>query len=287
MGLNDTYILETDQVPYIFRIYGAETTSLTEILFELAFIKHLKDSGLSVSCPVQTRDGRDMITIQYPEGNRYAVIFTYAEGTRIDLRKNADLFGQSVADLHLLANNFQYPDCLTSRILWKELFFIYPVVSGWITQSELEWLHELNSVVNKTIEKYDSLTDKCGFCHGDLHGYNSHISTKGIITHFDFEFSGYFWRMYDLSVLHWELQFNCHYSNKKKDEIWNAFLESYSKLHPISNIDYDIIPYFTLLRQIWYITYTAKQNGVRKSYNHEIIPFMFARLKEYSFQHLT
>lgn len=82
-GLNDTYMVETENGPFILRIYKHQWRSESDIRFELDLLLHLNRCGIPVSHLIPSRDGQWLTEIEAPEGMRYAVLFTYADGSAI------------------------------------------------------------------------------------------------------------------------------------------------------------------------------------------------------------
>ncbi|HHL31288.1 MAG TPA: homoserine kinase, partial [Oceanospirillales bacterium] len=82
-GVNDTYVAKAKNSKYIFRIYRFGLRSYDEIEFELKLLNHLKAKGADVSYPIKSSNGHYIIPVNSPEGLRYGVLFSYAEGDAI------------------------------------------------------------------------------------------------------------------------------------------------------------------------------------------------------------
>ncbi len=52
MGLNDTYVVQTVNNTYMLRAYRAGWRTLSDILFEIDMLNHLKYKGLPISTPI-------------------------------------------------------------------------------------------------------------------------------------------------------------------------------------------------------------------------------------------
>ena len=79
----DTYPVTAAAGPTILRIYPAQRRTETDILAELDVLAYLQAAGISVSAPILQRDDQRLMTIQAPEGVRYAALFTYALGNAL------------------------------------------------------------------------------------------------------------------------------------------------------------------------------------------------------------
>ncbi|MEK4877985.1 MULTISPECIES: phosphotransferase [Paenibacillus] len=280
-SVNDTYLIEADTDLFIFRLYGTNSRSIDQINFEISLLEYLKSTdGVTVSYPIQKQDRSYLTNLYLPEGSRYAALFSYAEGREIDLRKDAHIFGESVAKVHSILDNFNYNKKINSINVLDSLYEIQESIREISSEDRLV-LVKICQSIEKKIKLYTDSHPPMGICHGDLHGYNMHIGKDGNITHFDFEFVGFSWRIYDVSVFCWELHFNCQYSMKKKKEIWNTYLNSYTENNSINPKDYEMIPYFVLLRQIWYINFFLKNNGIRKPFENKL-PVLFSKMKEFA-----
>src|SRR5262245_57595821 len=67
-GLNDTYLVRTYATNYILRVYRSGWRTLSEILYELEALLHLKRAGIAVSIPLPRKDGHLINTVTAPEG---------------------------------------------------------------------------------------------------------------------------------------------------------------------------------------------------------------------------
>ena len=83
--------------------------------------------------------------------------------------------------------------------------------------------------------------DAYGIIHGDLHDGNYHFTEAGRPTLFDFDHGGFGWRAYDLAVCKRSLS----------EQAWNAFLDSYRSVRPVSETELGLIPTFARVREIW------------------------------------
>lgn len=108
-GMNDTYLVTTAGQKYVFRVYrGDWRTNESEIVFEMELLQHLDKQGISVSLPIPDRQGNIIQKLQAPEGTRFAVLFTFAEGEErgIDSEEISERFGKDVAGIHLHSASF-------------------------------------------------------------------------------------------------------------------------------------------------------------------------------------
>ena len=111
-GLNDTYLVTTADTRYVLRVYRHQWRTRDDIGYELDLLMHLQRTGAPVSSPVPRTDGSFTSLLHAPEGDRYAVLFTYAPGTP-QAFPLADwyvrLYGQRMAEIHTGLDDFASP----------------------------------------------------------------------------------------------------------------------------------------------------------------------------------
>lgn len=82
-GLNDTYLVKTEQERYILRVYRYGWRTKQEIDFELELLVFLHEQKQPVAYPLKREDGTFTTAIIAPEGERYAAVFSYAPGRAV------------------------------------------------------------------------------------------------------------------------------------------------------------------------------------------------------------
>ncbi|MGZ9585863.1 phosphotransferase [Paenibacillus marinisediminis] len=255
-GMNDTYILITNQRRYIFRVYRADRRNDSEIAFELDLLNHLHDCGVNVSVPIARKDGTYISDFLVPEGIKYGVMFSYAEGHEKPIHSVEDsyLFGSSVAQLHNAADHFTSEHARgqldLEHLIEKPLNTIRLHMEH--RQEDYDYLYELamrlkGHIMNHLIEGLE-----WGLCHGDLHGNtNVAFTDDGKLTHYDFDICGYGWRAYDIAEFRLAREIHSGHNLDEVEELWQAFLEGYRAIRGISEQDIQAVPIFVVLRQLW------------------------------------
>jgi Ser/Thr protein kinase RdoA (MazF antagonist) len=113
LSFNDTFLITAQSIKYILRVYRRGWRSISEILYELEALLHLKSEGISVSIPIPMKDGNLVGTIMAPEGLRYLVLFTHAPGKDISYEAQQEnesyLYGKVTAKIHTATDMFQSP----------------------------------------------------------------------------------------------------------------------------------------------------------------------------------
>ena len=80
-GFNDTFEVRTKNGErFIFRISTRRARGDADVASETAFLAHLDSQGIPVAAAIPMRDGSLFTSAFFPEGQRPAVLFRYAEG---------------------------------------------------------------------------------------------------------------------------------------------------------------------------------------------------------------
>jgi len=208
-GFNDTYLI-TEQLckKYIFRVYNnnrRDKRSINSELIMLAMMKHNTDIG--VSEPIGSKDGSLTLAIKAPEGERTAVLFSFAEGQPVRKlsKEQSFLLGKETAKFHNYSLNYQratigenydiatqFTSTLTTL---RSILKNYPVQFNYILKLKTDFIE---TFVNANINELAH-----GICHGDLQAENIHYTDDNKITIFDFDFIGKGFLAYDIGVFIW------------------------------------------------------------------------------------
>ncbi|UQZ32665.1 hypothetical protein C2I18_03280 [Paenibacillus sp. PK3_47] len=249
-GLNDTYTVKTSSGKYILRIYKAHWRSKPDIDFEIEMLNHLYRKDIPASVPVIRKSGEYLIELDAAEGQRFAVLFTYAEGGYSDQQESCGLYGEQVARMHLALDDFKSGQGRFALNLNHLLEQPLEKIQGHLLHrpKDMDYLKSTAQLLTGLVEEISSMLD-WGACHGDLHGGNVHFHEESLM-HFDFDCGGFGWRAYDISVFLWAKvrgKEKEHFENER----WTLFLESYRKHKKMSEYDLKAIPMFVAIREIW------------------------------------
>jgi len=251
-GVNDTYQLKCDDDTYSLRIYRVGLRTLDAIEFELAALTHLHKRGLSVAHPLAKRDGSFITALQAPEGIRYAIVTSFAHGDKPDYDDlvNAGMYGQAVAQLHNLSDDFvtdhNRPILDLEYLLDTSMDIVRPFVTK--GSDEIEYLNKIAEELRQRVIAMDDEKLDVGFCHGDCHGHNVH-KHDDVLTHYDFDCCGLGLRVFDLATFKWGSA-----GHKEFDKHWNAFLTAYKDEREIGEADLSLIDTFVSIRHIWWMS---------------------------------
>lgn len=257
-GLNEKKGQNSEEKKYILRVYKYNWRSFESIETEIKLLNHLKDNTVSVSHPLKDKQAKFIQTIKAPEGIRYAVLFSFAEGT--PLRKlsaeQSFLLGAETGKIHSLtkdrsfgttAHNYDIETQFENTLsILKPILINHTEQYNYLVQLKSDFINMFNSI--------DKMELRTGICHGDLQAENFHITVDDQFTFFDFDFFGTGYLAYDIGVFMW-------YDHKNKTpEIINAFLKGYQTQEKLSPTEVKLLPYFSTLRALFQMTLFCKTN---------------------------
>ena len=277
-GFNDTFLIKGEQQDHILRVYRIGRKTLDDINFEVEVLLHLKAMNIGVSHPIQRSDGSYITPISTAEGVRYGIVTPFAKGKPFTYANldEAHIYGESVAKIHNATENFS--STYQRQPLDDNYLINAPLVSiqdfSNISQEHTEYIRQLSSRLSKRLKEMKQSDLDYGFCHGDTHGWNAHISSRGV-EFFDFDFCGYGLRAYELSVFRWSARLR-----DKENERWNEFISGYRSVKAIREADLELVPLFMAIRDIWLIgqhiqnTAVFGRNWMNESYFQKRIDFL-------------
>ncbi|MFN8443500.1 MAG: homoserine kinase [Caldilineaceae bacterium] len=259
-GLNDTYIAKTSTGKFVLRVYRAGWRTQEDIQYEVAMLDHLHQAGIRVASALPDRTGQAIHQIESIEGERYAVLFSFAAGKPIpfDNAEQSERFGALIAQIHQASDRFVSP---YRRLVLDLNHLIYEPMAAILTHLEAEAERTiLQQSAERLVAKLSSLPLSAldtGFCHGDTHNWNAHVGEDGSITMIDFDCSGVGWRAYDLGVFLWSSLWE-----KSKETAWQPFLRGYTNERSLNEAESAAIPLFAWARQLWFLGLRMANNPV-------------------------
>src|SRR5579871_656557 len=81
-NINHTYRITADGADYILRVYSLSHRSMHDVAEEVKLLCEVKNI-VNVSFPIANAKKEYIQEINAPEGNRYVVLFSFAEGKKI------------------------------------------------------------------------------------------------------------------------------------------------------------------------------------------------------------
>jgi Ser/Thr protein kinase RdoA (MazF antagonist) len=253
-GINDTYKVTTATSIFYLRVYVHEWRTREKVESEVDLLKLLDRHSLSVSTPVQCRDGSYVQRLSASEGERHAVLFAGAEGAQFinPSRRQSFAYGVLAAKIHNCTDG-QPTDYKRFHIDIDHLVD-EPLMNlrGFLSRrrKDFDFLRSMGETAKVEAMKLPRTTPEYGVCHGDLHAMNVFFKDDGKPTLYDFDCFGYGWRAYDVSVFLWSRHWAGGNADKRKS-CWNAFLRGYRSERMLSRQEFQALPIFGVMRQIW------------------------------------
>lgn len=249
-GSNTTYMIETITEKYILRVYHYGKWVLDEILYEVNLLLFLKKAGMSVSAPVYMNNGELVTKISAPEGERFVVMFEYANGKR--MRTNEVIstkLGEAAAHLHLITKAFNTNYTRPKINIYNLIDIPTKALLQELKHNEIftEKIILASEKVKSKLAKIESELEQ-GVCHGDLFSGNCHIDENEEITLFDFDECSPGYIAYDLAVYYWSMK-----REGQPKIMWEEFLKAYKQVKGLSEKDEEAIALLVIGRQLWFM----------------------------------
>jgi Ser/Thr protein kinase RdoA (MazF antagonist) len=256
LGVNDHYALDARAGSFVLRIYRRSWRTVPEIEFELDALAHLREYGVSVAAPVARRSGSRILTLELPEGRRYAVLFERARGAETTASSAlAGRYGEAAAALHLAAAGIstEVPGRLFDlpRELREGTAVLRSVLGN--RPADLALALDLAERLAAAVEVLPAAELDHGFCHGDLNGGNASLDGDRL-TLYDFDFCGMGFRAYDLAPF---LRKADLHLGADAEAAVRAFLDGYCGVRPLGAADREALPLLVAVRQLWVLEMQA------------------------------
>ena len=238
-GMNHTYFLSNNKDKYVLRVYSHNWRTKPEIVEEIKLLKLLKENDLSVSFPIQDKNGEFIQEINAPEGIRYIVIFSFAQGGKIRFMDNETCFeiGSLMAKIHNLTS-----DKTINRVSYNKKSLVerpYEYLNQFFSDklSEMEFIKEFG----QDFRDSDFDNTQNGILHMDIWYDNMAVTEEKEITIFDFDFCGNGKQILDVAYFCKQLFFIESDKEKYESKV-QSFLNGYRKDRGVSKKELKLIP---------------------------------------------
>ncbi|WP_051235818.1 phosphotransferase enzyme family protein [Ottowia thiooxydans] len=259
-GLNDNYALRSiEGTQYVARLYSIRPRGGFNVEFESSLLAHLAAKGAGVAAVVPAAQGRNHVSLQFPEGSRALALFRYAEGATPDTLEEFELTGRTLAEIHGAVLDYSGPPSLYTldghHLAGRSLNYLqaYPELGEELLEA---YSRLIGGLLGELAAVEGGLTRV--ICHGDTHGFNNHVFADDAgckkTVFFDFDDAGPGFLSYDLSVMPWS--YLIRKTLKEPDETlrerWAHYLRGYRAGggNP-SEADLAALPLFIQLRHLW------------------------------------
>lgn len=260
-GINDTYLVTDSLNKFVFRVYSLNWRTYTEIGEEIKLLNELRQNNISVSYPLPDKENNFIQILDAPEGDRFAVLFTYAEGQKLHLLSAETHYqiGQLMAQLHNVTTNMKLkrvnytPEVILIDSLMEVSKFL-PAGTG-----EMDFMQSAQKYLLQEIENADTAQLRHGVVHLDIWFDNLNITDEKKVTIFDFDFCGNGWLCLDLAYYVLQLHNIEKYDPKDYQPKVDNFIKGYESITQISAEEKRLIPALGVSLYFFYLGVQCKR----------------------------
>lgn len=242
-GVNHTYFISDKKNKYVIRVYCHDWRTKTEIQEELWLLQLLKENSVSVSFPIPDKENNLIQEINAHEGQRYIVLFSYAEGEKMRFMDNETCFemGSLTARFHNITSNKNI-----NRINYNSESLLnksYELLKHYFAEdlSEMKYLKEIGLEISNTFREIEQSEVQKGIVHLDIWYDNVSVNNKKEITIFDFDNCGNGFLVLDIGYFFIQL-FHIEINKEIYESKVESFLNGYQKVRAITEKEIKLIP---------------------------------------------
>jgi Ser/Thr protein kinase RdoA (MazF antagonist) len=259
-GINHTYMITEQETRYVFRVYSYQWRTETEIAEELRLLDLLREKGVSVSYPIADTNKNYIQQILAPEGLRYGVLFSFAEGQKIrNLNETTcESIGALMARMHLATLDMGLGRVHYTVPTLAQLPYQYAQKYYADSLAEMQFVKKAGGYLAAFFAQADSSQLRKGVVHLDLWYDNMNIAGDRDITLFDFDFCGNGWLMLDVAYFMVQL-FNTEPDKKLYEVKRTAFYRGYESITTLSEEERRLLPHAGLAIWLFYLGVQARR----------------------------
>jgi Ser/Thr protein kinase RdoA (MazF antagonist) len=242
-GVNHSYLVAAGSQKFVFRIYSLHWRTPAAIDEEIRLLAHVRQGGIPVSYALPDVAGQYRQIIDAPEGVRYGVLFSYADGQKLlTFSGNThEQLGQTMARFHQLTQGFVLNRVTYTfdYLLVKPLEKIAPFLPD--DSPEMRFLREASHWLAMELDNADQGQVRQGAVHLDIWFDNLNIDASGHATLFDFDFCGNGPLVLDVGYYLMQL----HGTETDVTEFRTKaarFLQGYESVQPLNDEEKRILP---------------------------------------------
>lgn len=254
-AMNHLYVVTDEENQFVFRVYTANWRTKQEIEEELRLLIYLNQNKASVSFPIPNRANCHIEEFEAPEGKRYGVLFSFADGIKTARFSPEASFsiGKSLALIHTISENYKLDrQEYTSSILLDE--GLKGIRSFFLKDSEeLQFLDSLSNSLKLIVDNLNLQDVRKGAVHLDVWFDNLHLNKDNKVTFFDFDFCGNGILAMDISYFLYQL-FSTNLNPLDYEEKAKQFLAGYQSETKLNVAEIEALPYLSMAIMIYYLS---------------------------------
>lgn len=254
-GINDTYLVTDDDRKFVFRIYSLNWRTKPEISEEIKLLNQLKESNVSVSYPISDSESNFIQSLNAPEGERFAVLFSHAEGEKMHVVPVETHFeiGKLIARIHQITvgQKLNRADYTPELILVDSLKKVEHFLST--GSEEFRFMISAQKQLLNLFAGADTSQIRQGVVHLDIWFDNLNITKEGKPTIFDFDFCGNGWLCLDVAYYILQLHNVEKYEVNDYQPKIDSFLSGYESVTPLSPEEKRLIPMLGVSLYFFYL----------------------------------
>lgn len=274
---NDVYELDFEGGRYILKIYGLRWRTTEEVAWELDLLDYLAAREVPLANAIKDKNNKKLGQIDVDGQLRPFVIFEYAAGTKPKppfSKEHYRNFGEACAKMHLATKGFtsahSKPDFDLNCLIEQPV----TVVKPYLKREDWDFMTEMANRVKTEITSLSADMD-WGVCHGDMTQDNVHLTDANQFVFYDFDSSAFGWRSLDFQGMYL-------FQKEANNGIWDAFLEGYTPLKPLSRADISAIPYFVMANTMWGLSVNLTQRFPNPSKEaNDVVQATLKNLRDY------
>jgi Ser/Thr protein kinase RdoA (MazF antagonist) len=253
-GINHSYIITDGHKKFVFRVYSLDWRSELEISEEIRLLNLLKEHNISISYPIIDRQQNYIQKIQAPEGLRFGVLFSYADGKKIRNIAKETLYhmGVLMAGFHKVTAHVQLKRTDYDAHSLTTLPYQFAKQHFPETNEEMCFIRQAGEVIHHMFTHANAEELRKGVVHLDMWYDNMHINGEADMTLFDFDFCGNGWLLHDIAYFIMQL-FHTEPDKQAYRLKLETFFAGYEAVTKISEEEKRLLPYAGLSIWIFYL----------------------------------
>lgn len=242
-GINHTYFITENEIKYVARVYSYKWRSKSEILAEINVLNVLKEHAISISYPIADKKGEFIQEINAPEGTRYLVLFSFAEGNKVRFINNETCFsiGSIMASIHTKMFDKEINRIHYNLETLLELPYEYSKPFFSETLEEMKFIKKQSIEIKDYFDLNELKNIPKGVVHMDIWYDNMSITTQNEVTIFDFDFCGNGYLIFDVAYFCKQL-FHIETDKKEYESKMKSFLNGYESIRKLTKEEMLLIP---------------------------------------------